>query len=159
MASTNNPGDWVQGSEKFLKADAKKATSGGSAISRGAVVILNAGTGVWAKAAATLNLTGRKGICTHTNLDADPTFTIMTGGGIVYGVADGAIKPGDAVSTSDGTAGRVKAHTAPAAAPDNNRIIVGYYEGHADEGDGSADHPATDAAQGDTIKIRLVDNS
>src|SRR5688500_8077026 len=159
MTYNNNPGDCVQGSEKFLKADAKKATSGGSAIARGAVVILDPATGLWAKLTAALNLKGRKGICTHTNLDADPTFTILTGGGKGYVVADGVIKPGDAVSSSDGTAGRVKAHTGPAAAADNNRIIIGYYEGHADEADGSADHPATDAAQGDTIKIQVVDNS
>ena len=46
MVSKVEPGDWVQGSERFLRV-VEKATGGGSAIARGKIVVLNETTGIW----------------------------------------------------------------------------------------------------------------
>lgn len=36
------------------------------------------------------------------------------------------------------------------------RELVGYYRGHADEGDGSSTHPATDSAATDIAKLEIT---
>lgn len=165
MASNVKAGDWVQGSEKFLDDTLKKATSGGSAIPRGKFAVLQS-TGVWI-IAPTSFAGGRTCLVTHPNADSDPTFTGMRDGGTGYGIADGVIKPDQPVTISGSTAGELVELTVPnvsttptqadvVAARDLFRKIVGFYGGHADEGDGSADHPKTDAADGDIIKVDIV---
>jgi len=165
MASTVNLGDWVQGSERFLVAELAKATSGGSAIGRGKVIGLNEATGIWSAAAT--GFIGKTGICTHTNIDSDPQFTGLVGGGKGYVKADGVIKPHAPVQVPGATIGEVVQYvlstvaTTPTQANvqdarDAMRKIVGFYKGHADEGDGGTGRLITDAADGDTIKIELV---
>src|SRR6266542_4342248 len=130
-------GDWVQGSEKFLRP-VKKATGGGSAIPRGKVVALNEATGVWGLPGTGGAVYTRKGIVTHTNLDGDAFMTIGTGGGIYYTTADGAIKPDAPVETSTTNDGNVIALSASATYAANiGREALGYYRGHENEGDGS----------------------
>ena len=156
MVSAVSAGDWVQGSEKFLRP-VKKATGGGSAIARGKVVALNESTGVWGLPGTGGAVYSRKGVVTHTNLDADSTMIIGTGGGIYYVTADGAIKPDSPVETSTTNDGNVIALSASGTYAANiGRELVGYYRGHADEGDGSSDHPATDAAATDLIKVEIT---
>ena len=155
MASANSPGDWVQGSERFFKV-VKKATGGGSAIARGKVVILNESTGVWGLAGTGGSLLGRFGVVVLTNTDSEAVMTICTGGGTVYVTADGAIKPDAACETSATNAGNVIAYSGSGTyAAGLFREIVGYYRGHTDEGDNSKDHPATDAAATDVVKLEL----
>ena len=166
MASTVALGDWVQGSEKFLVAGLKKSTAGSSAIARGKVIGLGVSTaGVWA--VAPTSFVGKTGICTHTNIDADDNFTGLVGGGTGYVKADGTIKPYSPVQLSGSTAGEVVEYTVATIATtptqanvqdarDAMRKIVGFYVGHADEGDGGTGRLITDAADGDTIKIGLV---
>lgn len=156
MVSAVSAGDWVQGSEKFLRP-VKKATGGGSAIARGKVVALNESTGVWGLPGTGGAVYSRKGVVTHTNLDADATMIIGTGGGIYYVTADGAIKPDAPVETSTTNDGNVIALSASGTYAANiGREPLGYYRGHADEGDGSSDHPATDAAATDVIKVEIT---
>ena len=156
MVSYVTPGDWVQGSEKYLRP-VKKATGGGSAIARGKVVALNEATGVWGLPGTGGAVYTRKGVVTHVNADADATMIIGTGGGIYYVTADGAIKPDAPVETSTTNDGNVIALSASGTYAANiGRELVGYYRGHADEGDGSSDHPATDAAATDVIKVEIT---
>jgi len=156
MASYAAAGDWVQGSEKFLRP-VKKATGGGSAITRGKVVALNESTGVWGLPGTGGAVYSRKGIVTHVNLDADATMIIGTGGGTYYVTSDGVIKPDAPVETSTTNDGNVIALAASGTYAANiGRELVGYYKGHVDEGDGSSDHPATDAAATDLIKVELT---
>jgi len=156
MASSVSPGDWVQGSEKFLDSTCKKATSGGSAVPRGKIVRLDEATGLWALPGLTLGVPGKHGIVTHINLDADPTFTVMHGGGTGYVTFDDAVQPDGAVYTSNTNNGNVKKFVAAAVfAVDHDRALIGHYKGHADEGDGSSDHPKTVTAAADIGKVTL----
>jgi hypothetical protein len=166
MASKNNPGDWVQGSERFLRV-VKKATGGGSAIARGKIVVLNQSTGVWA--VASTGAKGQFGVVTHTNLDADAAMVIMTGGGTVYVTFDGVVKPDADCEIPGSTAGEAVQYVAPTVsgsptqtevqnARDASTEICGRYRGHDDEGDGSLDHTITDAADGDVAKLELLRN-
>ncbi len=164
MASKNSPGDWVQGSERFLKV-VEKATGGSSAIARGKIVILNESTGIWGLAGTATK--GKFGVVTHTNLDADSVMTIMMGGGVVYVTADGTIQEDAPCEMSGSTAGEIVQYTRPTVsgsptqaevqnARDAFTEIVGWYRGHTDEGDGSKDHPIVEAADGDVVKLELV---
>ncbi len=156
MVSYNVPGDWVQGSEKFLRP-VKKATGGGSAIPRGKVVALNEATGVWGLPGTGGAVYTRKGVVVATNLDADATMIIGTGGGIYYVTFDGAVKPDSPCETSTTNDGNVIALSASGTYAANiGRELLGYYRGHADEGDGSSDHPATDAAATDVGKLEIT---
>lgn len=158
MVSNVSVGDWVQGSERFLRP-VKKATGGSTAIARGKVVALNESTGVWGLPGTGGAVYTRKGVVTHTNTDSDATMIIMTGGGTVYVTADGAIKPDSPVETSTSNDGNVIALSASGTYAANiGREPLGYYRGHADEGDGSSDNPATDAAATDKIKVELSRN-
>ena len=155
MVSYNTAGDWVQGSEKFLRP-VKKATGGGSAIARGKVVKLDESTGLWGLPGTGGSILGRFGVVTHVNADSDATMIIGTNGGTYYVTADGAIKPDAAVETSTTNNGNVIAYSGSGTySAGLFREIVGYYKGHSDEGDGSSDHPATDAAATDLIKLEL----
>jgi hypothetical protein len=158
MVSNVKPGDWVQGSEKFLDATCIKAAGGGSAIPRGKVVVLDEATGIWDLPGATSGVKGKKGVVTHTNVDADETMTVMHGGGIVYVTVDDAVQADAAVQTSGTVDGNVEAFTVPALYADADRVILGYYRGHADEGDGSSSHPKTETVATDVVKIQLVDS-
>ena len=162
MASSVSLGDWVQGSERFLDANLAKATSGGSAIPRGKVCGVT--NGVWAVAGTTYS--GKCAVCTHTNSDSDAAFTGLKGGGIAYVKLQGTCKAGDTLVFSTSNAGEVMKGVRPTisgtytqaevqAVEKYNQSIVGTYKGHVDEGDGSQDHPITDGANGDTIKIEL----
>ena len=156
MVSYVVPGDWVQGSEKFLRP-VKKATGGGSAIARGKVVALNESTGVWGLPGTGGAVYSRKGVVTHVNADADATMIIGTGGGTYYVTSDGAIKPDSPCETSTTNDGNIIALSASGTYAANiGRELLGYYKGHADEGDGSSDHPATDAAATDVVKLELT---
>lgn len=156
MVSKVLAGDWVQGSEKFLRP-VKKATGGGSAISRGKVVALNESTGVWGLPGTGGAVYTRKGVVTHTNTDSESTMVIMTGGGIVYVTSDGAIKPDSPCETSTTNDGNIIALSASGTYAANiGRELLGYYRGHADEGDGSSSNPATDAAATDIVKLEMT---
>lgn len=156
MVSYVTPGDWVQGSEKFLRP-VKKATGGGSAIARGKVVALNESTGVWGLPGTGGAVYSRKGVVTHVNADTDATMIIGTGGGIYYVTFDGVVKPDSPVETSTTNDGNVIALSASGTYAANiGREALGYYRGHADEGDGSSDHPATDTAATDVGKVELT---
>jgi hypothetical protein len=155
MVSNVKPGDWVQGSEKFIDDTCKKATGGGTAIPRGKVAVLDPATGIWSLAPAVAQAVGVHGVVTHTNLDSDPTLCIMKGGGTVYVTFDGAVSGDERVATSGTNAGNVIAYAAPAAGVDTGSIPLGKYKGHADEGDGSADHPKTDTVATDVAKLEL----
>ena len=159
------------GNTETLKYQAiwKKATSGGSAILPGKVVKLTESTGVAAITPASANVLGPFGVVPNLyplNADSDDTFTVITGGGEVYVKADGAIKPNSRVQPSAATAGEVVAFVVAAAgttpseaevelAGEKFNAVVGTYVGHVDEGSGLAQE-ATDAADGDIIRIRLV---
>lgn len=164
MASTVNPGDWVQGSERFLRI-VKKASGGGSAIARGKIVVLNESTGVWALAGTASK--GKFGVVTHTNLDADTAMVIGTGGGTFYVTFDGAVKPDAPCEISGSTAGEAVQYVRPTVSgtPTQTEVenardafteICGFYRGHTDEGDGSLDHTITDAADGNVGKLELL---
>jgi hypothetical protein len=156
MVSFNQAGDWVQGSEKFLRP-VKKATGGGSAIARGKIVFLDESTGIWAVAGTGGAIYTRKGVCVATNADSDATFVIGTGGGTYYVTSDGVIKPDSPVEASTTNAGNVMALSASGTYAANiGRELIGYYKGHADEGDGSGQHPATDAAATDLVKVEIT---
>ena len=146
----------------------KKATSASSAILPGKVVKLTESTGVGAIAPASAGVKGPFGVVPRlypVNVDADDTFTVITGGGEVYVKADGAIKPNSRVQCSASTAGEVVAYVVAAAGttPTEAEVeaageafnqVVGTYLGHVDEGSGLAAE-ATDAADGDIIRIAL----
>ena len=162
MASKVNPGDWVQGSERFLRK-VKKATGGGSAIARGKIVLLNESTGVWA--IATTGSKGKFGVVTHANLDADAQMVIMMGGGTVYITLDGAVKPDSPLEISGTTTGEAVQYVRPtvSGSPTQTEVqnardafteIVGFYRGHTDEGDGS-DRVITDGADADLSLIHI----
>jgi len=156
MASYAVPGDWTQGSEKFLRP-VKKATGGGSAIPRGKIVALNESTGVWGLPGTGGAVYSRTGVVTHTNLDADATMIIGTAGGIYYVTFDGVVKPDSPIEpsgTNDGNAVALSASGTYAA--NIGREGVGFYRGHVDEGDGSSDHPATDTAATDVGKVEIT---
>jgi len=156
MASYAVPGDWTQGSEKFLRP-VKKATGGGSAIPRGKIVALNESTGVWGLPGTGGAVYSRTGVVTHTNLDADATMIIGTAGGIYYVTFDGVVKPDAPIEpsgTNDGNAVALSASGTYAA--NIGREGVGFYRGHVDEGDGSSDHPATDTAATDVGKVEIT---
>lgn len=156
MVSNVKAGDWVQGSEKFLRP-VKKATGGGSAIARGKVVALNESTGVWGLPGTGGAVYSRKGVVTHVNADSDATMIIGTGGGTYYVTYDGVVKPDAPVecsTTNDGNAMALSASGTYAA--NIGRELVGYYRGHADEGDGSSTHPATDSAATDIAKLEIT---
>lgn len=169
MTSTANLGDL--GNVESLKYLAvwNKSTAGSSAIAKGKVVKLTESTGVGAVTPASANVLGPFGVVPAlypVNVDADATFTVLTGGGEVYVKADGAIKPNGRVQPSAATAGEVVAFivadsgTTPSEAQvelagEKFNAVVGYYLGHVDEGSGFS-KPATDAADGDIIRIRLV---
>lgn len=151
---------------KYLKIRSK---SGSTAISVGKVVKLTEGTGVVAVTPASANVLGPFGVIPNlypVNVTTDTSTLVLTGGGQVYVTADGAIKPGSRVQPSASTAGEVVAFVVAAAgttpteaevelAGEKFNAVVGIYEGHVDEGDG-LDNPATDAADGDIIRISLV---
>lgn len=169
MTSVANAGDL--GNVETLKYQAiwKKATSGSSAIAPGKVAKLTESTGIGAVAPASANVLGPFGVVPKlypVNVDADDTFTVITGGGEVYVTADGAIKPNSRVQCSASTAGEVVAFTVAAAgttpseaevelAGETFNKVVGTYVGHVDEGSGFTNE-ATDAADGDIIRIRLI---
>jgi hypothetical protein len=121
----------------------KKSTAGGSAIAKGRIVFLTEGTGLWA--IATAGSTGRMGVVpalAPVNVDADPTLNVVSGPGAeIYVEANAAIKPGADVGPDTG--GKAK------------NVFGGpfSYVGHYGEGSGHG-QPATDAAQGDPIRIR-----
>lgn len=156
MVSYVVPGDWVQGSEKFLRP-VKKATGGGSAIPRGKIVALNAATGIWGLPGTGGAVYTRTGVVTHVNADSDATMIIGTAGGIYYVTYDGVVKPDGPVEpsgTNDGNAVALSASGTYAA--NIGQEGIGYYRGHADEGDGSSDHPATDTAATDVAKLEIT---
>lgn len=164
MTSKVEPGDWVQGSERFLRV-VEKATGGGSAIARGKIVVLNESTGIWGLAGT--GTKGKFGVVTHTNLDADAVMTIMMGGGTVYVTFDGTVQEDAPCEISGTTAGEAVQYTRPTVsgsptqaevqnARDAFTEICGFYRGHADEGDGSKDHLIVEAADGDVGKLELI---
>ena len=126
----------------------KKATGAGSALVTGRVVHLTNSTGLWAR--GTSGDAGRAGVVPKiywgkdVNTDASDECVILTGvGAEVYVESDGAIKPGAKVTFGD--AGTVKAWT--------TGKVVGKYMGHY--GEGTANEPPTDAADGDAVRIAL----
>lgn len=135
----------------------KKATGASSAIAPGLVVKLTNSTGVGAVATAGTEIDGPFGVVPKLyplNTDSDDTFNVITGEGAeMYVTADGVIKPNAEVALSASTDGQVVAFAtgSPTADP---KSIVGTYLGHVDEGSG-LDNEATDAADGDVIRIRL----
>ena len=127
----------------------KKATGAGSAIAIGKVVALTEATGVWSK--ATSGNDTRLGVIPKLywgediNTDSSAKVQVLTGlGASVYVKASGAIPVADRVVAGDD--GTVKDWT--------SGNWFGYYEGHYGEGIGF-DQPATDAADGDSIRIRI----
>jgi len=121
----------------------KKSPAGSSAIAKGRLVFLTESTGLWA--IATSGSTGRMGVVpalAPINADADDTLNVVTGpGSEIYVEANAAIKPGADVGPDTG--GKAK------------NVFGGQwsYVGHYGEGSGHG-QPATDAAQGDPIRIR-----
>jgi hypothetical protein len=165
--STAYLGDWVQGSEKFLIPELKKATTGGSALPRGKIAGLNEGTGVWA--VASLGFVGKTALVTHTNLDSDPVFTGLVGGGTGYAKFNGPVKAhapvvcsstslhtGELVQQSIASVSTTPTQEDVEAVRDQLRAVVGFYRGHADEGDGGTGRLITDAADGDIGKVEMV---
>ncbi len=142
-----------------------KATGGGSAVAAGKVALLTQSTGVWAVAGtSTKGLFGVIPNIYPANTDSGATINVAVGGGEWYVKADGAIKPYAQVQMSGSTAGEVVTYasttidTTPAqadvvAARDEFKKIVGIYVGH--EGEGLGGTVPTDAADGETIRIRL----
>jgi hypothetical protein len=120
-----------------------KSTAGSSAVAIGRIVFHTESTGLWA--IATAGSTGRMGVVPALdpiNVDASPTLNVVTGPGTeIYVEANAAIKPGAGVGPDTG--GKAK------------NVFGGQfsYVGHYGEGSGHGE-PATDAAQGDAIRIR-----
>jgi hypothetical protein len=94
---------------------------------------------------------------------ADTTFTALVDG-YVYLKADGVVGVGSLVMCSASTAGRIQAYTSTVVATtplqadvqasrDEYRLVVGVYEGHANEG--SVGSPPTAGADGDILRIRF----
>lgn len=121
----------------------KKATGSSSAVAPGRIAFLTESTGVWA--IGTSGSTGRMGVIpalAPLNLDADDHLLVVTGPGAeIYVEANAAIKPGADVGPDTG--GKAK------------NVFGGQfsYVGHYGEGSGLTT-PATDAAQGEAIRIR-----
>lgn len=134
----------------------KKATSGGSAILPGKVVKLTETTGVAALAPAAAAVTGPFGVVPRLaplNVDADDTFQVVKAPAEVYVTADGVIKPNARVQCSTATAGEVVAFVIDSPVIDEE--VVGVYLGKVDQGSGLVNE-ASDAADGDIIRIKLV---
>lgn len=169
MASTVAIGDLGNVESLAYKRILTKATSGGSKILPGKVVKITESTGVGAIAPASANVLGPFGVVPNLaplNVDADDTFQVVVAPAEVYVKADGAIKPNSRVQCASGTAGEVVAFTVAAAgttpteaevelAGETFNKVVGIYLGHVDEGSGLVNE-ATDAADGDIIRIRLT---
>ena len=139
---------------------ASKGTS--AAIVKGNVCRVT--TGKWNKAATT-DLTGPWAVATKAAATAATTVQLVKRA-IVYVIAEGAITANTLVQPSATTAGAVMAYTGSplnsttptgtqvvTAAVDFQRV-VGIYLGHENEGDGTT--IATDAADGDTIRILMT---
>ena len=158
VTTANYAGDYEpQGAVTF---QASKGTS--AAIVKGNLCRVT--TGKWNKAATT-DLTGPWAVATKAAATAATTVQLVKRA-IVYVLAEGAITANTLVQPSATTAGAVMAYTAStlntttptgtqinAAALDDLRI-VGLYLGHENEGDGVT--IATDAVDGDTIRILML---
>lgn len=140
-----------------------KATSGSSAIAPGRITVENESTGVWT--IATAGSTGKMGVVpalAPINVDADDTFNNVTGiGAEIYIEAGGAIKPGARVMPTTGGKGIQFVAGDVTATPDESTIEAAIavrapfvYMGHYGEGSGHGE-PATDAANGQAIRVRI----
>lgn len=119
-----------------------KGTSAG--ITKGDLLTVSSGKWITAPAAATA---GPYAVALETKVAADITIKVLLKG-IVYVTADGAITVHSPVKNATGTAGQVIAAVVPT---DSYSHIVGIYLGHENEGDGKT--IATDAADGDVIRV------
>ena len=126
-----------------------KSTGASTALSTGKVVALTESTGIWAQ--GTSGNDTRLGVIPKLywgkdiNTDSSSKCLVLTGvGAEVYVEASAALKPGRRVVAGDG--GTVKAWA--------SGNWFGFYVGHYGEGSGF-DQPATDAASGDAVRIRI----
>jgi hypothetical protein len=142
-----------------------KATAGGTAtILRGDVMFENA-SNVFQTCAVSGNKFPYR-VCTRTPLTTDSTVDAIFSG-IAYVTADGVIQPGQMVTPNGATTpGRVVQYTPTTipttplqadvqAAESEFRNVFGVYEGH--ENENSLNNPATAAAQGDVIRVRIME--
>jgi hypothetical protein len=114
-----------------------------AAIVKGDLLTLSSGKWQTAPAAAT---DGPFAVALESKAATDPTIHVLLKG-IVYVTADGVIVPNTYIKNATATAGQV----IQGSAADAYSKIVGIYLGHENEGDGK--NEATDAADGDVIRI------
>jgi len=158
-------GDYLQGAN--LATEIKSASDSTTKIGDVCTVQSN----VWKTAGTTTNNKGpfrvavggsggdpSKGIAT-----TDTSFSALVAG-FVYVIGDGTIQPGALVMCSASNAGHVQSYTSSViattplqadvqAARDEFKLVVGVYEGHANEGSVAA--VPTAASDGDVIRIRF----
>jgi hypothetical protein len=163
-------GDYLPGAH--LTTEVKSASDSTTAIGDVCTIQSN----VWKTAGTTTNNKGPFRVAVSgSNYTATGASTIQTADtsfsalvdGFVYLKADGVVPIGSLVMCSASNAGRIQAYTSSViattplqadvqASRDEFRLVVGVYEGHANEG--SVGTIPTAGADGDILRIRFRGN-